>query len=138
MVAFVTSVVITALMAAGIVAYAQRRPAGVLVTWGEAMLAATYVFLLLLLAYGVVPNQWIQWTTNELDWSSENLFEHWSVNWLPFEITLQAVRDIVVIVIHVIALGANVVLWVLWQDRGKAKPTVEPVSDFGRPLLKQT
>ena len=34
----------------------RRRPPGTPFTWGEAFLAATFVFGLMLLAYGVVPD----------------------------------------------------------------------------------
>ncbi len=43
MVALIVSLVITFAMAAGIFVYAKQRTVGTPVTWGEAMLAGTYV-----------------------------------------------------------------------------------------------
>jgi len=34
--------------------YAKRRPVGTPLTWGESMVAATYVFFLMFWVYGVV------------------------------------------------------------------------------------
>ncbi len=38
MVAFVTSLIVTALIVGGILAYQKRRPADQVLTWGEAMM----------------------------------------------------------------------------------------------------
>ena len=74
MVAFVASLLIT-------VAHGRRRrarapgaarPARPL-TWGEAFVAATFVFALLFMAYGVVPHQWLAWADNELGWRNDKL-----------------------------------------------------------------
>ena len=66
MVAFVISVMISVLLVAPIMVYARRRPIDAELTWGEAMVAATYVFFLLFWVYGVVPHQWLQWADSEL------------------------------------------------------------------------
>ena len=71
MVAFVGSVALSIVMTAAILWYAKRRPVGTPVSWGEAMFAATYVFLLMFWAYGVVPHQWLTWADNELGWRSD-------------------------------------------------------------------
>ena len=68
MVAFAVSV---ALLVGGIglcIAVGRRRPPGAPFTWGEALVAATFVFGLMLLGYGIVPNQWLKWADNELLW----------------------------------------------------------------------
>ena len=44
MVAFVSSIIVTALIVGGILAYQKRRPADQAVTWGEAMLGSMIVF----------------------------------------------------------------------------------------------
>ena len=66
MVAFLSSVIVSLLMAGVIVWYARRRPVGAPVTWGEAMAAATFVFFGLFWVYGVVPHQWLTWAESEL------------------------------------------------------------------------
>ena len=55
-------------------------------------------------------------------------------------ISKQTIRDIIAATIYIIFLGVNMKLWVLWQNRGKkaaAKVAIEPVSAYGRPLVKK-
>src|SRR5262249_62361266 len=58
----------TLLLTLAVIPYGKRRPPGTPVSWGEAMLAATYVFGVLFLAYGVVPHQWLTHEQNQLNW----------------------------------------------------------------------
>ena len=71
MVALIVSLVITFAMAAGIFVYAKRRKVGTPVTWGEAVLAGTYVFALLFMIYGVVPHQWLTYADTDLQWRKD-------------------------------------------------------------------
>jgi hypothetical protein len=55
-------------------------------------------------------------------------------------VSKQSIRDIVAATIYIVFLGANMKLWKLWQNRGKkaaAKAAIEPVSAYGRPLVKK-
>ena len=50
----------------------------------------------------------------------------------------EAVRDIVVVLIHVWFFGLIIYLWSKWQKRGDAKPGTEsPPARYGRPLVKK-
>ena len=140
MVAFLVALVVLLACTGVVVNYARRRPVGAPLTWGEAMAAAVFVFFLMFLAYGVVPHQWLAWSDNELNWRADkilngpgNVFTK-----LPFTLTYQVLRDIVAATIYVVFLGAMVVLWSLWQNRGKTKPAELPVSSYGRPLVRKT
>lgn len=137
MVAFVASVLATALMVAPIVWVARRRPAGAPLSWGEAMLAASYLFFLMFLVYGVVPHQWLSWADNELKWRKDNLvFTANSI--VPFDLSWLVVRDIIAVGIYVVAVAGQVWMWAWWQKRGKTKPAqAELTSSFGRPLVKK-
>ena len=139
MVAFVVSLVALVLATSVVVLVARRRPVGAPVTWGEAMIAATYAFFVMFLAYGIVPHQWLAWADNELNWRADkilygpgDLFDK-----LPFTVTYQVIRDVVAAGIYVVFLGAQVALWMMWQNRGKTKPAELPVSSYGRPLVKK-
>jgi hypothetical protein len=73
MVALVAS---TLILVAGIVVVflvGSRRPPGTPVTWGEALVASTFVFGLMLLAYGIVPNQWLSYADRELLWRPDRI-----------------------------------------------------------------
>jgi hypothetical protein len=50
----------------------------------------------------------------------------------------EAVRDIVVLVIHGIYIGAFIYLFIWWQKRGEVKQVALPTSTYGRPLVKKT
>ncbi len=141
MVAFVVSLAVTVACIAAGLSRMKRRPLDTPLTWGEAMLAATFVFFVLFMAYGVVPHQWLTWADNELNWRPDRLlagpgavFEK-----LPFELTYLVLRDVVVSAIYGAFLLAQVVVWRLWQTRGKAGAGDQPeleTSPFGRPLVK--
>ncbi len=53
--------------------YSKRRPPGRYLTWGEAMLASTFAFVLFNLWYGVIPHQWITLADNEWGWRSDRI-----------------------------------------------------------------
>lgn len=141
MVAFIASLIITVLLVGGIFWYGGRRPTDAYLTWGDAMFGATYVFLLLFWVYGVVPHQWITWADGELNWRPDAVMVGWGgiLEPLPFEMSLQTLRDLIVVGIYGIAIAGNVAVWAWWQKRGTAKPAAEELetSEYGRPLVKQ-
>lgn len=140
MVAFVTSVLISLLLIGGGLWMMKRRPAGTPTSWGEAMVGATYVFGAIFWIFGVVPHQFILWADADLGWGpdkflagpGEILLE------LPVAIPYQALRDVIVVLIHVVYVTAWIKLWGMWQNRGKEAPVAAEAasSDFGRPLVK--
>jgi phosphatidylglycerophosphate synthase len=142
MFAFVLSIVVTIVPMAAALRYMKRRPVGTPLTWGEAMVAATFVFFVLFMAYGVVPHQWLTWADNELGWRPDRLLVGPGGilgTVLPFELTYLVLRDVVVSGIYGGFLAAQVVVWKVWQERGKAKPPRRKeleTSPFGRPLVK--
>jgi hypothetical protein len=134
---------------------ARRRPPGTPLTWGEALIGATFVFGVLLVGYGVVPNEWLKWADNQLLWRSDRIWFAVSTK-LPVFFTgssaateaaagrgriivsFQALRDIVAATIYILMLAGQAWLWVAFQKRGR-KPAVTEVartSTFGRPVVK--
>jgi hypothetical protein len=157
MVALVAS---TLILVAGIVVVflvGSRRPPGTPVTWGEALVASTFVFGLMLLAYGIVPNQWLSYADRELLWRPDRILAAVSAKWPIIHtgtnaaaeaaagrgritITYQAVRDIIAAGIYIVLLGLHVALWVKYQKRGRRPAVageVERTSTFGRPVVKR-
>ena len=150
MAALLTSIVVAVVMSVGIFWYANRRPVGTPVTWGEAMVGAVYVFFLAFLAYGVIPHQWLTLAENEWEFRADRiLFGKGDIlkpisqgGWLPFDITYRAISDSIAAVLYVIFLGAQIWMWARWQNRGaraeaRTKAVLEQTSSFGRPLIKQ-
>jgi len=143
-VAFTTSCVVLVLLVAVGVSIGIRRPFGVALTWGEAMVAAVYIFLVMFWAYGVVPHFWLAWADGDLHMAPNRLFgvprykkTDATLKWpLPITVTYQTLRDLVAVGIYGIVFSANLAAWPLWQNRGKKKPVAVPTSDFGRPLVR--
>ena len=73
MTAFGVSIGITALMVAIVILVGKRRQPGTPLTWGEAFIAATFAFAILLMIYGVVPDRWLRWADGELKWRSDKI-----------------------------------------------------------------
>jgi hypothetical protein len=144
-VAFLFSLFLTTGLALLALPYAKRRPAGTPVSWGEAMLGATYVFALLFLAFGVVPHQWIDHADKNLGWTKSKLvFGPFDLlkpqangGWFPFTLQYEAIRDIIVVVIHVYYFGLMIWLWSKWQKRGQTTSKELETSTYGRPLVKK-
>ena len=50
---------------------------------------------------------------------------------------LEALRDIIVIVIHAFYIGLMIYLFSWWQKRGETAAKELPVSTYGRPLVRK-
>jgi hypothetical protein len=142
--AFLFSLVLTLALTFAIIPFSKRRPPGRPLTWAESMLAAVYAFVVFFLAYGVVPHQWITHADAELGWRPDKFLtgptvgDKGIVEYIPFDITYQVLRDIVVVVIYGVFLGLNVWAWIYWQNRGKKKAAPEiAASTYGRPLVRR-
>jgi hypothetical protein len=141
-IAFAASLIFALLGDIAIVIYSKRRAPGRYLTWGEAMLAAVFAFLMFNLWYGVVPHQWITLADNEWGWRSDRiLFGPGDIfepnRFLPITISYQALRDIVVTLIYGLGLTLHVFHWVQWNNRTKPKPEIVPTTTYGRPLARK-
>ncbi len=151
MVAFVFSLLITALMCGAVWFVGRVRPPGKPLTWGEAILAATFVFALLLMVYGVVPNQWLLWADNELGWRKDafgipnpfgkSFFEN-GISWPGgrgrIQISKEAIRDVIAATIYIVGLLGQIAAWKWWQSRGERTGTTDVArSAYGRPLIRK-
>ena len=160
MVAFLISLIISIAMTLVIVRVARNRPVGTPLTWGEAFVAALWVFTLLFLLYGVVPHQFLAWADNELEWRSDTigiplgpigqllngnlgiqegrLFPEGIP--LPngvFIVTAQILRDIIAAGIYIVFLLIQIKMWLWWQKRDqKPADQGELTSAYGRPLVR--
>ena len=150
MVAFIASILVMVILTALVIPMAKRRPVGTPVTWGEAMVASVYVFFLFFWVYGLVPHLFLTWSDNELGWRPDKLLlgpggilKPQSLGGLsPITVSYQTIRDILAVLLYVVLLGANIALWVWWQNRGKRVAAAETArttatSDYGRPLARK-
>jgi len=127
---------------------AHRRKVGASLTWGEAMVAATYVFWLLFWLYGVLPHEYLNWADAELAWrpdmkviGPEASWTWWHGLWssIPLTINKQIFRDIIAVLIYAVGLGGFIWAFSYWNKRGEtpAGSDVETTSAYGRPLVSK-
>lgn len=133
-------------MSLAVIPYSKRRPVDRKATWGEAMVGSVYVFFAMFLAFGVVPHQFIDHADKELGWRKDKLLNgpfdilQAKANGgnFPFTLSYEALRDVIVIVIHVYFIGLMIYLFAYWQKRGeKAASKQIESSSYGRPLVKK-
>ncbi len=144
--AFLFSFIFTSAMSLAVIPYSKRRPVDRKATWGEAMVGSVYVFFAMFLAFGVVPHQFIDHADKELGWRKDKLLNgpfdilQAKANGgnFPFTLSYEALRDVIVIVIHVYFIGLMIYLFAYWQKRGeKAASKQIESSSYGRPLVKK-
>ena len=150
MVALATSILVVIAGVALALFVGRRRPVGTPLTWGEAFVAGTFVFAMMVVAYGVAPHQWLDYADNELLWRADKLLVGissegvvWGQQAKDFGgtgrvvVNYQAVRDIIAAGFYIVFLGAQMYLWSAWQKRGRTKAPAEVSSRFGRPVIRK-
>jgi hypothetical protein len=143
--AFLTALIATLVLSLAIIPYGKRRPVNAPFSWGEAMLASTYLFGVLFLAFGILPHQFIDHADKDLGWSKDKIiFGPFDIlkpesagGWNPITLQYEAVRDIVVVVLHAVLFAMYIFIAVWWQKRGDVKPKELPTSTYGRPLVRK-
>ena len=146
--ALIFSLLLSTALALVAIPIAKRRPVGTPLTWGEAMVASVYAFGVMFVAFGVVPHQWVDHADKDLGWNrAKLLFGPFDIvkpqaygGWFPMTLQYEALRDIVVVLIHVYYFALMIFLWVFWQNRGKRAATASTAvvtSTYGRPLVKK-
>ena len=146
--ALIFSLLLSTALALVAIPVAKRRPVGTPLTWGGAMVASVYAFGVMFVAFGVVPHQWVDHADKDLGWNrAKLLFGPFDIvkpqafgGWFPMTLQYEALRDIVVVLIHVYYFALMIFLWVFWQNRGKRAATASTAvvtSTYGRPLVKK-
>jgi hypothetical protein len=143
--AFLTALIATLVLSLAIIPYGKRRPVNAPFSWGEAMLASTYLFGVLFLAFGILPHQFIDHADKDLGWSKDKIIygpfdilkPESAGGWNPITLQYEAVRDIVVVVLHAVLFAMYIFIAVWWQKRGDVKPKELPTSTYGRPLVRK-
>lgn len=141
----VASVILTFLGMGVVFALIRRPPPQQPLTWARAILGATLATGLIVLAFGVVPHEWLTYADAELKWGRRDLL---FIDTPVIDVSKQAVRDVVVVGIYGYFFMALIRLWLMWQRRyemaeerqarQEAKQAKEPkpagTSAYGRPL----
>lgn len=148
MVALLSSIFVGVVGVALVVVVGKRRAVDARLTWGEAMIAATFSFFMFFWWYGVIPHQWLTLAEAGWDWSSsktvwgpgEILRPQAEGGWLPVTVNYLHLKDTIAALIYVFGLGGMIAIWAWWNDRAKradAAAAVVPTSTYGRPLVRK-
>lgn len=142
MVAFIASFIVIFVMIGVIVWYGRRRPVGRPVTWGEAMVGATLVFFCMFWAYGVVPQAWISFFQNDLEWRPDQLLAGPDGTLVggPISFSKAALGDVITTIIYVFMVATHISLFSFWGRRGKLQADEarrDAVRGGRRPLLSR-
>lgn len=143
--AFLASLIGSTLMVLAVIPYGKRRPMARKATWGESMLASVYLVFGLFLAFGVTPNEFIKHADQDLGWDRANIIfgpggilrPQSEGGWNPITLQYQAVRDVIVVLIHVYFFVLLLAVWAWWQKREKPASKELETSTYGRPLVKK-
>ncbi len=117
-------------------------------TWAQCMLGAVATFALMLLGYGTIPHEWLNFSNSYLKWNAAKFIVHGGqkigpIHWLNFSINKQVLSDLGAVVIYVVMLTLNVIIISKWQKRptateapaaGDAEERVVGQSAYGRPV----
>ncbi|HEX9763510.1 MAG TPA: hypothetical protein VGA97_10465 [Acidimicrobiia bacterium] len=112
-------------------------------TWARATVAALITWVALVFFFGMVPSEWLNFATTDLEWSSQRV----AVEIPPFlvlgntvDISWAAIRDSVQMGYSLGMLGVAAVLGLQIQKIKDGRPAkaapAELVSPYGRPLVR--
>lgn len=137
-------------MAGIALAYLYEKP----MTWARSAVGAGLFTGLMMILFGVIPNQWLTYTQAVWEWTDQKLWFGTDPNALisipsglvggnSLSLSAAAVKDIIAGTYSVVAIGGVAVAMIAWQKRDeirdkrqKAKAEKGKTSVYGRPLQK--
>lgn len=112
-------------------------------TWARAAFAAWISWIEMVLIFGIVPSEWLNFSQTDLDWSKEKIFvtvPSFLVLGNELKISMAAIKDSIAIGWDVVLLTGVALFAVKTQQLGKARPPVPKktkISPYGRPLARE-
>lgn len=130
------------LLAGTTLAFLYDRP----LTWARASIGALVFTSLMIILFGVIPNEWLTYTQAEWEWTSQKIWIRIPTGLVggnELNISAAAIKDIIVGTYVLVATGAVAVAMISWQkreeiisNRDKKRAEKKSVSTYGRPLQK--
>ena len=115
-------------------------------TWARAAIGAFLFTGLMIILFGVIPNEWLTYTQAEWEWTDQKLWIQIPDSWIggnDVNISAAAFKDIVSGTYVLVVTGGVAAAMIAWQkrdeiraNREKKKASAENVSVYGRPLQK--
>jgi len=111
-------------------------------TWARASIGAALFTGLMVILFGIIPNEWLTLTQAVWEWTPQKTFIA-----IPpalvlnndVSISYAALKDMIVAGYTVVATGAVAFVMIKWQDHQKkvaSGPPPQPISTYGRPMTK--
>lgn len=130
------------LLAGTTLAFLYDKP----LTWARASIGALVFTSLMIILFGVIPNEWLTYTQAEWEWTSQKIWIRIPTGLVggnELNISAAAIKDIIVGTYVLVATGAVAVAMISWQkreeiisNRDKKRAEKKSVSTYGRPLQK--
>lgn len=111
-------------------------------TWARATFAAFVTWIELVILFGIVPSEWLNFAQTDLDWSNQReafVIPPWLVLGNEVGVSLAALKDAISMGYHIVLLGAGAVFAIQLQKMKEGRPAAAAVaktSPYGRPLVK--
>jgi hypothetical protein len=111
-------------------------------TWARASIGALLFVSLMMILFGIVPNEWLTLTQSVWEWTPQKIaltIPSWLVLNNDVSISFAAIKDIVSGTYVIVVLAAIAITMYQWQERQKqteTAPPPKPVSSYGRPITK--
>ncbi len=122
-------------MAGLTLAFVFDRP----MTWARASIGAALFVGLMLIIFGLIPNQFLTLTQSTLEWTPQKTFvavPQWLALNNELSVSYAALKDILLQgFVATMLIGIPVFMW-WWQGYQKRRdePKPQPVSSYGRPM----
>lgn len=130
------------LMAGITLAYLYEKP----MTWARASVGAGLFTALIIVLFGVIPNQWLTYTQSVWNWTDQKLWikiPKALIGGNEVNISAAAIKDLIAggyYIVTVAAVGAAMIRWQKRDEiraaRNKTRAGAEDASAYGRPLRK--
>jgi hypothetical protein len=115
-------------------------------TWARAAVGAGLFTALMIILFGVIPNEWLTYTQAVWEWTDQKLWIKIPADLIggnELNISAAVVKDVVAGTYVLVLTGVIAVAMIRWQKRDemraakdKAKAGKENLSSYGRPLQK--
>lgn len=112
-------------------------------TWARALFAAFISWIELVIIFGMVPSEWLNFAQTDLDWSSQRValtIPPVLVLGNDVQLSYAAIKDSISMGYHLVMLGAAAVFVLQLQKIKKGPPAsadkAPPRSPYGRPLIR--
>jgi hypothetical protein len=112
-------------------------------TWARALFAGVVAWVELVIIFGMVPSEWLNFAQTDLDWSSQRValtIPPVLVLGNDVQLSYAAIKDSISMGYHIVMLVAAAVFVIQLQKMKQGRPAsaerATPTSPYGRPLVR--